>query len=135
VLAGSVYPFTVQATPKSEYEIINTGIKGGGCWYDDNHFIVVQGQQSAPGQEFEVEGLYYMDPNKPQDLRRIDLSPLEPSHQKRIHTVSCQEQTIVFHVRNAETGLNRIYGLKIGAQPELIAEMRGAQSISRVNMS
>ena len=39
----------------SDYAIIKTGIKGGGCWYDDSHFIVVQGRQPAPGQEFEVE--------------------------------------------------------------------------------
>jgi hypothetical protein len=65
VFAGSVHSYTVQAAPKSDYEIINTGIKGGGCWYDDSHFIVVKGQQPAPGQEFEVEGLHYLDPQTP----------------------------------------------------------------------
>ena len=73
-----------KAWAQSNYEIINTGIKGGGCWYDDTHFIVIKGQQSAPGQEFEAEGLYYLDPSKPKDLRRIDLSPIEPSLQRHI---------------------------------------------------
>ncbi len=114
-----------EAKSGSDYTIINTGIKAGGCWYDDSHFIVVQGQQPAPGQEFEVEGLYYLDPNKPKDLRRIDLSPIDLSLQKNIQTVSCQEQTILFYLRSGESGLQQLYGLKIGAQPELIAEMRG----------
>lgn len=114
-----------EAMAGSDFTIIKTGIHGGVCWYDDSHFMVIKGQQSAPEQEFEMEGLYYLDPNKPKDLRRVDLSPIDPNLQKRIHTVSCQEQTILFHLRNNESGLNRIYGLKIGAQPELIAEMRG----------
>lgn len=108
-----------------DYKITNTGIKGGGCWYDDSHFIVVQGRQPPPGQEFEVEGLYYLDPNKPKDLRRIDLSPIDLSLQKHIRTVSCQEQTILFYLRSGESGLQQLYGLKIGSQPELIVEMRG----------
>lgn len=124
VLAASMFCYAATAEAKGEYEIINTGIKGGGCWYDDNHFIVVKGHQPASGQEFEVEGLYYLDPAKPKDLTRIDLSPIEPSLQKRIRTVSCQEQTIVFYLRSDESGLVQLYGLKIGSQPELIAEMR-----------
>lgn len=116
---------------KDNYEIINTGIKAGGCWVDDSHFVVVKGTQPTPEQEFEMEGLYYLDPNKPKDLRRIDLSPIDPNLQKRIHAVSCQEQTILFYLRSDEPGLHQLYGLKIGAQPELIAEMRGG-SVSLV---
>lgn len=114
-----------KAWAKSDYEIINTGIKGGGCWYDDTHFVVVKGQQPAPGQEFEVEGLYYLDPAKSKDLKRIDLSPIESSLQLYIRDVTCQAQHILFKLRSNETGLWRLYSLVIGSEPELIAEMRG----------
>ena len=124
VLAGGLLFSSLAAEAKSDYEIINTGIKGGGCWYDDNHFIVIKGQQPAPGQEFEVEGLYSFDPSYPKTIKRIDLSPIDPSQQRHIHNVTCQDQTIVFSVRSGESRLQRIYGLKIGTQPELIAEMR-----------
>lgn len=107
---------------KSDYEIINAGIKGGGCWYDDSHFIVVKGQQVAPGQEFEVEGLYYLDINKPKDLKRIDLSPIEPNLQKRIRDVSCQEQTILFHVLSTDRKRNQLYTLKLGEPPAVLVE-------------
>lgn len=106
----------------SEYTIINTGIKGGGCWYDDSHFVIVKGHQPAPGQEFEVEGLYYLDPAKPKDLRRIDLSPLEPSLQKQIRDVTCQDQTILFYVTSPGRKQNQLYLLKIGQPPILFAE-------------
>jgi hypothetical protein len=105
-----------------EYGIINTGIKAGGCWYDDTHFVVVKGQQLIPGQGFEVEGLYYLDPNKPKDLRRIDLSPLEPDLQKHIRDVTCQEQTILFHILTADRKRNQLYTLKLGNAPVLLAE-------------
>ncbi len=110
------------AWAQSDYEIINTGIKGGGCWYDDTHFIVVKGQQPAPGQEFEVEGLYYLDPSKPKDLRRIDLSPIEPSLQRHIRDVTCQDQTILFHVLSADRKRNKLYTLKLGEPPAVLAE-------------
>jgi hypothetical protein len=110
------------ANAKSDYEIINTGIKGGGCWYDDSHFIVVKGQQPAPGHEFEMEGLYSLDPNKPKDLKRIDLSPLEPSLQKHIRDVTCQEGTVLFHFHPADRNGNQLYTLNIGQPPVLLAE-------------
>lgn len=113
-----------EAKSGSDYTIINTGIKAGGCWYDDSHFIVVQGQQPAPGQEFEVEGLYYLDPNQPRDLKPISLTPLDPTMQKKVWSVSCQEGSIVFLVPGAKKGSSRLYRLRIGEEPELIVEMR-----------
>ena len=112
---------------KSDYEIINTGIKGGGCWVDDSHFVVVKGHQPAPGQEFEVEGLYYLDPTKPKDLKRIDLSPIEPAIQRKIKQVSCQDRTILFYTMAPDRKTSRLYSVRIGAQPELIADMRWAR--------
>ncbi len=106
----------------SEHTIINTGIKAGGCWYDDTHFVVVKGHQPAPGQEFEVEGLYYLDPSMPKNLKRIDLSPIDLSLQKYIRDVSCQEQTILFHVLNAGRKRNQLYTLKLGQPPAVLAE-------------
>jgi hypothetical protein len=131
IFVGSVLSHPMLANAKSDYEIINTGVKGGGCWYDDTHFIVVKGQEPAPGHEFKMEGLYSLDPNKPKDLKRIDLSPLEPSLQKHIRDVTCQDQTVLFYLRAGQSGLQQLYGLKIGSQPELIAEMRGG-SVSLV---
>lgn len=127
VLAGGVLCSVLPAEAKVDYEIINTGINGGGCWYDDSHFIVVKGQQPAPGQEFEVEGLYYLDPNQPKDLKRIDLSPLEPSLQRKIRDVTCQGDTILLSVMASHRKTSRLYGVKIGQQPELIADLRWAK--------
>ncbi len=121
-LAAGLLCSGLTAHAKSDYEIINTGIKGGGCWYDDNHFIVVKGHQPALGQEFEVEGLYYLDPNQPKDLRRIDLSPIEPTLQKQIRDVTCQAQTILFHVLTPDRNRSTLYALKIGQRPIILAE-------------
>lgn len=126
VLAGGVLCSVLPAEAKVDYEIINTGINGGGCWYDDSHFIVVKGQQPAPGQEFEVEGLYYLDPNQPNDLKRIDLSPLGPSLQRKIRDVTCQGDTILFHILTPDRKRNTIYSLKIGQPPTvLVAKQEG----------
>lgn len=124
-LSGGLLCSGLTAQAKSDYEIINTGIKGGGCWVDDMHFVVEKRVPHQGSDESDLEGLYYVDPNHPKELKRIDLSPLGLNLQKRVHTVSCQEQTIMFYLRNNESELNRIYALKIGAQPELLAEMRG----------
>jgi len=124
----ATWSYTPQAEAKSEYEVIHTGIRSGGCWYDDTHFVIVKGQQPAPGQEFVVEGLYYLDPSKPKDLRRIDLSSIDPNLQKHIRDVTCQEETILFHVMAPDRKTSRLYSLKIGQQPELIADMRSARS-------
>lgn len=121
-LTGSLLCSGLTAHAKSNYDIINTGVKGGGCWYDDNHFIVVKGHQPAPGQGFVVEGLYSLDPAKPKDLRRIDLSPIEPTLQKQIRDVTCQEQTILFHVLAADKKRSTLYTLKIGQRPIILAE-------------
>lgn len=122
LLAATVAGEVVTAQAKNDYEIINTGIKGGGCWYDDSHFIIVTGQQPAPGQEFEMEGLYYLDPNRPKDLVRIDLSPLEPSQQQQIRDVSCQEETVLFHILTTDRTRNQLYTMKLGRPPILLAE-------------
>ncbi len=124
VLAGGVLCSVLPAEAKVDYEIINTGINGGGCWYDDSHFIVVKGQQPAPGQEFEVEGLYYLDPNQPKDLKRIDLSPLEPSLQRKIRDVTCQDQSILFHILTADKKRNSVYSMKIGQAPTVLVGLR-----------
>lgn len=116
-----------EAKSGSDYTIINTGIKGGGCWLDDSHFVVVKGQQPAPGQEFEVEGLYYLDPAKYQELKRIDLSPMEPALQRQIKEVTCQDETILFYVMAPDRKTSRLYSVKIGGQPELIAGLRWAR--------
>lgn len=127
VLISILFCSGLTADAKSDYEIINTGIKSSGCWLDDNHFIVVKGQQPAPGQEFEVEGLYYLDPNHPRDLKRMVLLPLEPSTQRSIKDVSCQDDTILFSTKAPDRKTSRLYGLNIGQQPELIADMRWAK--------
>lgn len=122
-----IWLWPTDAIAGSDYTVIPTGIKGGGCWYDDSHFIVVKGQQPAPGQGFEVEGLYYLDPNQPKDLRRIDLSPIEPTLQKQIRDVTCQDQTILFDIMAPDQKTSRLYNVKIGAQPRLVADMRWAK--------
>jgi hypothetical protein len=119
-LVGNLFCSELSVEAKSDYEIINTGIKGGGCWYDDNHFIVIKGQQSAAGHE--MEGLYYLDPNKPKELRRIDLSPIEPPLQKQIRDVTCQAQTILFQVLSPDKSRSRLYALKLGQRPIVLAE-------------
>lgn len=113
---------TASAEAKSEYEVIHTGIQGGGCWLDDTHFVIVRGQQPAPGQDFEVEGLYYLDPAKPKELRKIDLAPIAPSFQMHIRDVTCQAQTVLFHVLTPDKKRNKLYSLKIGQPPALLAE-------------
>jgi|CXWL01.1.fsa_nt_gi hypothetical protein len=131
VLVGGLFCSSLAAEAKSDHDIINTGVNGGGCWYDESHFIVVKGQQSAPGQEFEVEGLYYLDPNHPKDLKRVDLSPLEPSLQRHIRDVTCQDENILFLVLTADRKGNQLYLLKIGHPPVLLAEKRDGFAVPR----
>jgi hypothetical protein len=114
----------IEAKSVSEYTIINTGIKAGGCWYDDSHFVILKGKQAAPGQDFEAEGLYYLDPAKPKDLIRLDLSPIDSNFQKHIRDVTCQDQTILFHLLSADKKRNTVYSLKVGGQPTVLAEKR-----------
>lgn len=121
-LAGSFLCCGLTAEAKSEFDIINTGIKGGGCWYDDSHFVVIQGHQPAPRQGFVVEGLYYLNPSQPKDLRRIDLSPIEPTLQRQIRDVTCQNENILFHVLTPEKKRSTLYTLKIGQRPIILAE-------------
>ncbi len=128
-LTGSLFSFGLIAEAKSDYEIINTGIKDGGCWVDDSHFLVEKRVPRQGSDESDLEGLYYLDPTRPKDLQRIDLSPIEHSFQKRIHTVSCQIQTIVFYVQRGESG-QQLYGVKIGSQPELITELERGGSVN-----
>jgi hypothetical protein len=131
VLVGGLFCSELTAAAKSDYDIINTGVNGGGCWYDESHFIVVKGQQAAPGQEFEVEGLYYLDPNHPKELKRIDLSPLEPSLQRHIRVVTCQDENILFLVFTADRKGSELYLLKIGHPPVLLAEKRDGFAVPR----
>ena len=123
LLSVTLFPYA-EAKSGSDYAIIDTGIKAGGCWYDDTHFVVVKGHQPAPGKAFEVEGLYYLDPNQPRDLKPISLTPLDPVTQKKVWSVSCQEGNIVFLVPGVKNGSSRLYRLRIGEEPELIVEMR-----------
>ena len=113
-----------EAKSGSDFTIIKTGIKGGVCWYDDTHFIVIKGQQPGPGQEFELEGLYYLNPGQPNKLTRLDLSPIELSLQKHIRDVTCQDRTILFHLLSTDKKRNTVYSLKIGQQPTILAEKR-----------
>lgn len=115
---------------KNDYEIINTGIKGGGCWLDDSHFVVQKHVQRQGAQGFDLEGLYFLDPSRPTDLKSISLAPLEPSVQKQLWQVSCQDGKIVFLVHGTKNGSSRLYSLKIGGVPELIVEMR----VPKVNL-
>lgn len=124
VLAGSVLCSRLTADAKSDYEIINTGIKGGGCWVDDSHFVVQKRVLRQGSQGFDLEGLYFLDPRRPTDLRAISLAPIEPSAQTRVWQVSCQDGNIVFLVPGTKKGSSRLYVLKIGGVPELIVEMR-----------
>jgi hypothetical protein len=120
----------IEAKSVSEYTIINTGIKAGGCWYDDSHFVIVKGKQSAPGQDFEVEGLYYLDPAKYQELKQVNLFSMEPALQRQIKEVTCQDETILFYVMAPDQKTSRLYSVKIGQQPELIADLRWARPSS-----
>jgi hypothetical protein len=112
------------ATAGSDFTMIKTGIKGGTCWVDDNHFLVEKTVQRQESQGYDLEGLYFLDPSRPTDLRPISLAPLEPSLQKRVWQVTCQDGHIVFLVPGTKNGSSRLYALKIGGVPELIVEMR-----------
>jgi hypothetical protein len=124
VLAGSLLCPVLPAEAKSDYEIINTGIKGGGCWVDDNHFLVEKRVPRQGSQASDLEGLYLLNPRHPTDLDPISLVPLEPSAQKRVWQVSCQYGAITFLVPGSKKGSSRLYRLRIGEAPELIVEMR-----------
>ncbi len=113
-----------EAQAGNEYTIINTGIKALGCWVDDSHFVVVKSVQRQGSQGLDLEGLYFIDPTRPTDLKPLSLAPLEPSVQKRVWQVSCQDGSIVFHVPGAKKGTSRLYSLRIGEEPELVVEMR-----------
>jgi hypothetical protein len=115
------------AEAKGNYEIINTGIKGGGCWLDDSHFLVQKHVPRQGSQGFDLEGLYVLDPRHPADLKPVSLAPLEPSAQKRVWQVTCQDGNIIFLVPGSKKGSSRLYRLTVGEAPELIVEMRAPQ--------
>lgn len=123
-LAGSLFFSSLAAEAKSDYEIIDTGIKGGGCWVDDNHFLVEKRVPRKGSQGSDLEGLYWLDPRHPDDLKPISLTLLEPSAQKRVWQVTCQDGKITFLVPGAKKGSSRLYSLRIGEAPELIVDMR-----------
>ncbi|MDK2745045.1 MAG: hypothetical protein NDI90_19275 [Nitrospira sp. BO4] len=124
VLAGSLLCSRLTAEAKSDYEIINTGIKGGGCWLDDSHFVVQKNvpRQGSPG--FDLEGLYILDPRHPGALKPISLASLEPRAKTRVWQVTCQDGNITFLVPGSKKGSSRLYRLRIGEEPELIEDMR-----------
>lgn len=109
----------------SNYEIINTGIKGNGCWYDASRFVVLKGEQPSGTQNFVADGIYYLDIANLSELKKIDLSPLEKSEQKQINRIYCQNSTILFYLLGLAEGTSRLYAFMIGGKPELISEMRG----------
>lgn len=129
-LTGNLLCFGLTAEAKSDYDIINTGIKGGGCWVDDNRFVVEKRVSRQGSQGSELEGLYVLDPLHPADLKPISLAPLEPSAQKRVWQVACQDGNITFLIPVSKKGSSRLYRLRIGEAPELIVEMRAP----RVNL-
>lgn len=112
------------------YEIINTGISAGGCWYDTTRFVIFKGEQPPGTLNFVVEGLYYLDIANPHELKKIDLAPLEPSLQTQIRGIVCQDNKILFDTPGVGGGMSRVYVLTIGERPELIVEMRGASRIA-----
>jgi hypothetical protein len=124
ILAGSMLSYAATAEAKSEYEIINTGIKGGGCWVDDKHFVVETRVQRPGSQDSDLEGLYVLDPSQPTTLQPLSLSPLETAVQKRVWSVSCQDGQVVFLASGIKEESSRLYRLKIGGEPELIVDMR-----------
>lgn len=105
-----------EAKSGSDYTIINTGIKAGGCWYDDTRFIILQGHQDLSSQSFVVEGLFYLNVNNPHELKVISLSPLEQTAVSRIYRIKCVNKGVLF-----STG-TKVYSVRIGEAPELIAE-------------
>lgn len=124
VLAGILLCLGLTAEAKSDYDIINTGIKGGGCWVDENRFLVQKNVPRQGSQGYDLEGLYVLDPVHPTELKPISLAPLESSAQKRVWQVTCQDGNITFLVPGSKRGSSRLYRLTIGEAPELIVEMR-----------
>lgn len=124
VLAGGVLSPLASTEAKSDYEIINTGIKGGGCWVDDDHFVVEKRVQRQGSQDSDLEGLYSLDPGQPKSLHSISLAPLEADVQKRVWSVSCQDSHIIFLASGMKEESSRLYRLKVGGEPELIVDMR-----------
>lgn len=116
---GSLLFSSFAAEAKSDYEIINTGIKASGCWYDNTRYVALQGHSELSSQSFVVEGLFYLDVNNPRELKVISLSPLDQTAVSRIYRIKCVNKTIVFSTKN------QVYGVRIGEAPELIAERLG----------
>lgn len=129
-IVGNLLCSGLAAEAKSDYEIINTGIKGGGCWVDENHFLVEKRVPRQGSQGFDLEGLYLLDPRRPADLKPILLAPLDPNAQKRVWQVTCQDGNITFLVPGSKSGSSRLYSLRVGEAPELLVEMRAP----RVNL-
>ena len=119
------------AGAKSEYEVIHTGIQGGGCWLDNNHFVIEKRVLRQGLQGTYLEGLYFVDPDRPRDLRSISLAPLESDVRKQVWSVSCQEGHSIFLTPGTKQGSSRLYRLTIAGQPDLLVEMRAP----RVNLS
>ena len=121
-LAGGLLGCVAISHGKSNYEVINTGIKGGGCWLDDQHFVVEQRVQIRGTLDSELDGLYVLDPAQPKVLKPIDLSPIEPTQQRQIRDLTCQQETILFDVMAPDQTSNQLYTLKLGQPPVLLAE-------------
>jgi hypothetical protein len=119
VLASILFCTGLTAEAKSDYDIINTGIKGSGCWYDDTRFVLLKGHSESSSQVFVIEGMFYLDVNKPLELKPVDLTPLKSKVWQKIYRIRCLDQTILFSTENQS------YSLHIGDPPELIAERLG----------
>lgn len=85
-----------EAQSGSDYTIINTGIKAGGCWYDNTRFVTLQGHQDLNSQSFVIEGLFYLDVNNPHELKVVSLSPLEHTAVSQIYGIKCMNKAILF---------------------------------------
>jgi hypothetical protein len=93
----------------------------------------------------ETGGLYYFEITRPQKIIPIDLSPLEPSDQKRIQNLLCQGNAVYFDLpgvteSTSEGGVKahkpqrRLYRLEIGRPPEIIAEMRMGAAFTAIGV-
>jgi hypothetical protein len=105
----------------TDYTIINTGIKAWGCWYDSTRLVVLKEHQVPNSQSSTVEGLFYLEVSSPNQLKQINLSPLAPEVMQRIYRINCKNKAVLFSVDN------QVYSVRIGEQPELIAEKQSAK--------
>lgn len=100
---------------KRDYKVINTWIQGSGCWYDSKRFILIKRDRIPAPELYETDGLYYFDVTKPIELRRIDLSPLDPQARRRIWEIKCADESVLFAVSGG------LYRVKIDQPLQMLA--------------